>query len=81
HVNYVRDEPAVVRAVAPGMGEVDYDSFFRGLERAGYRGHVAYEMCAVLQGGGSIENLDRTARSFLAFLSRFSAAAVAKTNN
>jgi sugar phosphate isomerase/epimerase len=70
HVNYVRDDPAVVRAVAPGTGEVDYDSFFRGLERAGYRGHVAYEMCAVLKGGGSVENLDRTARSFLKFLAR-----------
>lgn len=80
HVNYLKDEPAVVRAVAPGTGEIDYESFFRGLERAGYGGHVAYEMCAVLKGGGSVENLDRTARAFLAFLSRFSAAAMAKTS-
>lgn len=68
HVNYLRDDPPVVRAVPPGTGEVDYEGFFRGLERAGYRGYVAYEMCAVLRGGGSLENLDRTARAFLQFL-------------
>ncbi|MEO7145946.1 MAG: sugar phosphate isomerase/epimerase family protein [Bryobacteraceae bacterium] len=73
-VNYVREEPALVRAVAPGTGVVDYASFFRGLERAGFRGPVAYEMCAVLDGGGSLQNLDRTARAFLPFLERFSTA-------
>ena len=26
---------------------------------------MAYEMCEVLEGGGSIENLDRTVRRFL----------------
>lgn len=69
-VNYVPQEPALVRAVPPGDGEVDYAAFFEGLRRAGYQGHVAYEMCAVLEGGGSIENLDRTARRFLEFLAR-----------
>ncbi|MDQ6664308.1 MAG: sugar phosphate isomerase/epimerase [Acidobacteriota bacterium] len=69
-VNYLPERPALVRAVAPGKGQVDYASFFRGLEAIGYRGPVAYEMCAVLQGGGSLENLDRTAREFLGFLSR-----------
>ncbi|MDQ6707481.1 MAG: sugar phosphate isomerase/epimerase, partial [Acidobacteriota bacterium] len=67
-VNYVPEQPALVRAVAPGRGQVDYKSFFRGLEAIGYRGPVAYEMCAVLQGGGSLDNLDRTARGFLDFL-------------
>jgi sugar phosphate isomerase/epimerase len=67
-VNYVREQSALVRAVAPGTGQVDYESFFRGLRSAGYRGPVAYEMCATLQGGGSIENLDRTARQFLEFM-------------
>jgi hypothetical protein len=28
-------------------------------------------MCAVLDGGGSIENLDRTARQFLTWLAQF----------
>ena len=67
-VNYVRQQADLVRAVPPGQGRVDYASFFQGLRAAGYQGHVAYEMCAVLEGGGSIENLDRTARLFLEFL-------------
>lgn len=69
-VNYVRQESDLVRAVPPGQGRVDYAAFFEGLRAAGYQGHVAYEMCAVLEGGGSIENLDCTARAFLDFLSR-----------
>jgi sugar phosphate isomerase/epimerase len=67
-VNYIREEPAYVRAVAPGCGEIDYPAFFEGLRRAGYQGPVAYEMCAALKGGGGMENLDRTARGFLHFL-------------
>ncbi len=67
-VNYVAESAPVVRAVAPGAGEIDYVSFFEGLRNAGYTGPVAYEMCAPLQGGGSVENLDRTARVFLEFL-------------
>jgi sugar phosphate isomerase/epimerase len=67
-VNYVAEPTPVVRAVAPGAGEIDYASFFEGLRNAGYRGPVAYEMCAALKGGGSIENLDRTGRTFLEFL-------------
>lgn len=69
-VNYVADEPAVVRAVPPGEGVIDYASFFRGLKKIGYNGPVAYEMCAVLQGGGEITNLDRTARAFRSWLDR-----------
>ncbi|MBM3748326.1 MAG: sugar phosphate isomerase/epimerase [Acidobacteria bacterium] len=68
-VNYVRQQADLVRAVPPGQGQVDYPAFFAGLRDAGYQGHVAYEMCAVLEGGGSIKNLDRTARRFLEFLS------------
>lgn len=70
HVNYLRQDSVLVRAVPPGTGRVDYAAFFQGLRAAGYTGHVAYEMCAVLEGGGSIENLDRTARRFLEFLAR-----------
>jgi len=68
YVNYVKQPSEVLRAVPPGAGQVDYKSFFAALQAAGYRGHVAYEMCAALDGGGSIENLDRTARRFLQFL-------------
>ncbi len=74
HVNYVKEESALVRAVYPGEGEVDYEHFFAGLRQAGYHGPVAYEMCAVLKGGGSIENLDRAARTFLNFMSQKNAA-------
>jgi len=62
--NYVKHDD-VVRAVAFGTGFIDYKSFFDALKKAGYRGYVAYEMCEVLEGGGSVENLDRTARKFL----------------
>ena len=62
--NYVRGDD-LVRAVPFGKGFIDYEAFFRGLRAGGYRGYVAYEMCEVLDGGGSIENLDRTARHFL----------------
>jgi sugar phosphate isomerase/epimerase len=70
-VNYVRQEADLVRAVTPGTGLVDYAAFFEGLRFAGYRGHVAYEMCAVLEGGGVVDNLDRNAQAFLEFLKRF----------
>lgn len=65
-----------MRAVPPGRGQVDYESFFRGLRKVGYLGPVLYEMCAVLEGGGSVENLDRTARSFLDFLEGYRKPAV-----
>ncbi len=67
-VNYMRQDPPLVRATAPGKGVLDYRSFFTGLHEIGYRGYVAYEMCAPLEGGGDQENLDATARHFLDFL-------------
>lgn len=66
--NYLREPVDLVRAVPCGEGEIDYNAFFAGLKEAGCQGYVAYEMCEVLRGGGSIENLDRTARRFLEFL-------------
>jgi sugar phosphate isomerase/epimerase len=62
--NYIRKDD-VSRAVAFGDGFIDYKAFFEGLKEGGYQGYVAYEMCEVLDGGGSITNLDRTARLFL----------------
>ncbi len=67
--NYER-QTDVVRAVPFGDGFIDYRAFFDALKAVGYRGYVAYEMCEVLEGGGAIENLDKTARLFL---ERFSA--------
>jgi sugar phosphate isomerase/epimerase len=63
--NYLSQD-AAVRAVPFGDGFIDYKSFFDAMKAIGYRGYVAYEMCEVLDGGGSIENLDATARTFLA---------------
>jgi sugar phosphate isomerase/epimerase len=63
-VNFLRKDD-VIRAVPFGKGFIDYKAFFEGLKEIGYQGYVAYEMCEVLDGGGSIENLDRTARAFL----------------
>jgi sugar phosphate isomerase/epimerase len=57
-----------VRAVPMGSGFVDYPSFFSALEEMGYRGWVAYEMCAILRGGGSVENLNRCAQIFVEYM-------------
>jgi sugar phosphate isomerase/epimerase len=64
--NYLKRDD-VIRAVPFGQGFIDYKAFFAGLREIGYQGYVAYEMCEVLDGGGSIENLDRTARRFLEY--------------
>ena len=66
-VNYVRETDAV-RAVPLGEGFIDYRAFFKALKEAGFQGHVAYEMCSPLRGGGGAENLDRCARGFLDYM-------------
>ncbi len=68
--NYVSDTP-LMRAVPMGEGIIDYDNFIGALKEIGYQGYIVYEMCAVLDGGGSIENLDATARKFLNYVKRF----------
>jgi sugar phosphate isomerase/epimerase len=67
-VNYTRETDAI-RAVPMGDGFIDYHRFFAALKKANYQGHVAYEMCSYLRGGGSEANLDRCARRFLEFIS------------
>jgi sugar phosphate isomerase/epimerase len=66
-VNYERQTDAV-RAVPMGEGFIDYRAFFKALREAGFGGHVAYEMCSPLRGGGAEENLDRCARRFLEYM-------------
>ncbi len=63
--------PSVNLEVQMGPGMIDYDSFFNSLKEIGYQGYIAYEICAVTEGGGSIENLDRTAKSFLEYMKKF----------
>lgn len=69
-VNYSQDQ-TLIRAVPMGEGIVDYETFFNSLKEIGYRGYVGYEMCAELTGGGSIENLDKTAQKFLDYVTNF----------
>ena len=68
--NYVKEKPAM-RAVAMGRGVIDYKTFINTLKEIGYQGYIVYEMCEVLEGGGSIENLDSTAKAFLKYVKQF----------
>ncbi|NLP10938.1 sugar phosphate isomerase/epimerase [bacterium] len=70
--NYLRQDD-VIRATAmtDPEGIIDYNTFIQALKEIGYQGYIAYEMCEVLDGGGSIENLDRAAKEFLKFLEPF----------
>jgi sugar phosphate isomerase/epimerase len=72
-VNYERLEDTV-RAVPLGEGFLDLAGFFAGLREGGFDGYVAYEMCSPVRGGGSEENLDRTARASLDAIRRLIAA-------
>jgi len=63
-VNY-RPLTEMVRAVPLGEGFVDLKGFFEGLKEGGFSGYVAYEMCSPLRGGGSEQNLDKTASAGL----------------
>jgi sugar phosphate isomerase/epimerase len=67
-VNYERLTPDEVRAVPFGTGFIDYGAFFRGLLEGGYTGPATYEICSPVCGGGSIENLDTCARTYLNWL-------------
>jgi len=68
--NYIQEKP-VMRAVPMGEGIIDYQTFFRTLKKIGYQGYIVYEMCEVLKGGGSIENLDKTAAHFLQEIKKY----------
>ena len=68
--NYIPDTP-VMRATQVGKGIIDYETFIGTLKEIGYQGYLIYEMCEVLEGGGSIQNLDFTAKEFLRYVERF----------
>lgn len=68
--NYSAQQP-VMRATQMGKGIIDYKTWFSALKEIGYRGWVIYEMCEVLEGGGSMENMDRTAKAFLEYMKQF----------
>jgi len=66
-----QEQETLIRAVPIGEGFIDYETFFNTLREIGYQGYIAYEMCEVLEGGGDIENLDRTAKKFLEYMKKF----------
>ena len=68
--NYIPQTP-VMRATQMGKGVIDYETFFLTLKEIGYQGYLVYEMCEVLEGGGSIQNLDDTAKEFLKYVEKF----------
>jgi len=68
--NFSQDD-TLIRAVPIEQGIIDYAAFFNSLKEIGYQGYIAYEMCEVLDGGGDIENLDKTAKKFLEFAKKF----------
>ena len=68
--NYSREDD-VLRAVPMEEGIIDYDIYINTLKEIGYQGYISYEMCEVLKGGGSIENLDKTAKDFLEYVKKF----------
>jgi sugar phosphate isomerase/epimerase len=68
--NYVALLPQM-RAVPMGEGFLDYKTFINTLKEIGYQGYITYEMCEVLKGGGSVENLDKSAKAFLEYMKQF----------
>jgi len=71
HMTNYFQEGSVMRATQMGKGIIDYDTFFGTLKEIGYQGYLVYEMCEVLEGGGSIQNLDYTAKEFLKYVQKF----------
>jgi sugar phosphate isomerase/epimerase len=67
-VNYAPVFPDAVRAVPFGEGFIDYPAFFQGLRDGGFDGIATYEMCSPVRGGGSLDNLDRSAARYLSWM-------------
>ncbi|MBL9131983.1 MAG: sugar phosphate isomerase/epimerase [Verrucomicrobiaceae bacterium] len=67
-VNYERQPVDWVRAVPFGTGFIDYAAFFNGLKDGGFDGIATFEMCSPLRGGGSLENLDSCATTYLSWM-------------
>mgnify|MGYP001154438401 CR=1 FL=1 len=48
-----------------------WSEYLPHMKEIGYQGYIAWEMCAELKGGGSVENLDKTAKAFLEYVKQF----------
>ncbi|MBA4018421.1 MAG: sugar phosphate isomerase/epimerase [Pirellula sp.] len=67
-VNYEHRPVPFVRAVPFGTGFIDYPAFFAGLIEGGFRGIATYETCSTLRSGGSLQNLDSYAQTYLTWM-------------
>lgn len=67
-VNYECQSVDWVRAVPFGTGFIDYKAFFQELKEGGFTGIATFEMCSPVRGGGSLENLDACATTYLQWL-------------
>ncbi len=67
-VHYEELNPPAVFAVPVGEGELDYQTFFDELEKAGFDGWVSYEMCSPVRDGGKLETLEKYAKKFLEYM-------------
>jgi len=67
-VNYRDVQPPLVIAVPMGKGDLDYPTFFDGLDEAGFDGWVSYEMCSPLRDGGQLDTLETYAKAFLEYM-------------
>ena len=67
-VDYAAAHPYAVRDVHFGGGFIDYEAFFTGLREGGFDGLANYEMCSPLRGGGSKENLDHCATTYVRWM-------------
>ncbi|MCD6322685.1 MAG: sugar phosphate isomerase/epimerase, partial [Clostridiales bacterium] len=65
-----KDNGLEMIAVPVGKGGIDYVEFINALKEVGYTGTLSYEMCSPLVGGGSEENLDRSARETLKYVKK-----------
>jgi sugar phosphate isomerase/epimerase len=67
-INYEPVLPELVRAVPFGSGFIDYGAFFKGLREGGFDGVATFEMCSPIRGGGTLDNLDDYARTYLGWM-------------
>ena len=70
-VNYRDIEPPWTQAVPMGEGELDYHTFFNSLKESEYKGWVSFEMCSPVRGGGTLENLDHCAATFIEYMRKW----------
>jgi sugar phosphate isomerase/epimerase len=65
-----KDNGLEMIAVPIGKGGIDYVEFINALKETGYSGTLSYEMCSPLVGGGSEENLDKSAKETIDYLKK-----------